>query len=183
MHLTGGQYKGNKIEVPSNVKPTLSKVRESVFNVLHSFLLNEENLSFLDMFAGSGLMSLEAISRGYKATTIEKDRKTFNIIKNNFKKTGVEGNLICADSVRFLQKEDKKYDVVYIDPPWTNPDFKYSYSDILKLGLSVLNEKGILVFESEKIKKLLHQELNPIYDEKLIREKVYGRCLLSFYKA
>ena len=75
MHLTGGQYKGRIIDVPKNVKPTLSKVRESVFNSLHSIFEDEKGLSFLDMFGGSGLMSLEAISRGYEVVTIEKDRK------------------------------------------------------------------------------------------------------------
>ena len=63
MNLTGGQFKGLKIEVPNNTKPTLSKVRESVFNILFQYDLKEKK--FLDLFAGSAIMGLEALSRGF----------------------------------------------------------------------------------------------------------------------
>ena len=71
MYLTAGQFKGQKIEVPSNVQPTLSKVRESVFNILLQYELGE--MKFLNMFSGSGLMGLEAISRGYKVKELENE--------------------------------------------------------------------------------------------------------------
>ncbi|MBE7706785.1 MAG: 16S rRNA (guanine(966)-N(2))-methyltransferase RsmD [Cyanobacteria bacterium SIG30] len=182
MHLTAGLYKGSKVDVPKGVKPTLSKVRESVFNVLNSYFYDSDNLSFLDLFAGSGIMSLEAISRGYKVTSIELNRKNFQIIKSNFKSINAQADLICADCIKFLKSNTEKFDVIYIDPPWTNADFKYTYNDILELAFNNIKESGIIVFESEKIKKLLHQDLK-FFEEKLIREKVYGRCLLSFYKA
>ena len=62
MYLTGGQFKGSKIEIPKSAKPTLSKVRESVFNMLVSYANYGDK--FLDMFAGSAIMGLEALSRG-----------------------------------------------------------------------------------------------------------------------
>ena len=180
MHLTGGQYKGYKVEVPKDVKPTLSKVRESVFNVLNSFFKTTGNLSFLDMFSGSGIMSLEAQSRGMKVTSIEKNPKNALIIKNNYKKYNIIPNVITGDSIKFLKKSSGKYDVIYIDPPWSDPNFKYTYNEILELAFLKLNKEGIIVFESEKIKKLPHQEID--YGQKLIREKVYGRCMLKFFR-
>lgn len=181
MHLTGGQYKGFIVEVPKNVKPTLSKVRESVFNILASHFQDIENLTFLDMFAGSGIMSMEAQSRGMEVLSIEKNPKNASIIKNNYKKYGIKPNIIVGDSIKYLKNSDLSFDVIYIDPPWTDTEFQYDYNEILELAHSKLNEKGILIFESEKIKKLPHQEFSLV--QKLIREKVYGRCMLSFFKA
>jgi len=84
LYLTGGQYKGHKIEVPQNVKPTLSKVRESVFNILQQYDLTD--LNFLNMFSGSAIMGLEAISRGYKVKELEINPKIAQIINLNYKK-------------------------------------------------------------------------------------------------
>ena len=84
MYLTGGQYKGNKIEVPKSAKPTLSKVRESVFNILMPFYKIDSK--FLDMFAGSAIMGLEALSRGYEVKEIEINPKSAELIKKNYAK-------------------------------------------------------------------------------------------------
>ena len=104
MNLTGGQFKGQKIEVPKNVKPTLSKVRESVFNILYQFEF--ENNTFLDMFAGSAIMGLEAISRGYKVKELEMNPKTAKIIKSNYQKLNLEPNLTICNSLNY--KTDEK---------------------------------------------------------------------------
>ena len=78
MYLTAGQYKGHKIQVPPNVQPTLSKVRESVFNILLQYDLLSNK--FLNMFSGSAIMGLEAISRGYNVTELEISPKVGAII-------------------------------------------------------------------------------------------------------
>ena len=87
MNITAGIYKGRKIITPDEkyVRPTLSKIRMSVFNILYSYFENFEGLSFLDMFGGSGIIGLEAISRGFKDVIVfEKDKKTAQIIKKNY---------------------------------------------------------------------------------------------------
>ena len=86
MNITAGKFKGQKIIAPETdlVRPTLSKVRMAVFNVLQSYV-DFEDATFLDMYGGSGVMGLEAISRGFKsATVIEKDRRIAQIIKKNY---------------------------------------------------------------------------------------------------
>ena len=88
MNITAGKYKGQKVLVPdeSITRPTLSKVRMSVFNTLQG-LVEFEGSSFLDMFAGSGIMGLEALSRGFsRVVAVEKHPKAAGVIKNNYKK-------------------------------------------------------------------------------------------------
>lgn len=87
MIITAGIYKGSKVKAPDAkiVRPTLSKIRESVFNTLFSLLGNFEGKSFLDMFAGSGIMGLEALSRGFESVVaIEKNPKVASILKENY---------------------------------------------------------------------------------------------------
>ena len=88
MNITAGKYKGQKITAPDEniTRPTLSKVRMSVFNTLQC-LVDFEGSSFLDMYAGSGIMGLEALSRGFSTVvSIEKNKKVYSIAKSNFKK-------------------------------------------------------------------------------------------------
>ena len=88
MNITAGKFKGQKILAPDEniTRPTLSKVRMSVFNTLQCMIDFEES-SFLDMYAGSGIMGLEALSRGFKKiVAIEKNKKVYGVIKLNYKK-------------------------------------------------------------------------------------------------
>ena len=88
MNITAGIFKGQKIAAPDEkiTRPTLSKVRMAVFNTLQS-LTDFNGKSFLDMFSGSGIMALEALSRGFEtAVAIEKHPKVISVIKNNYKK-------------------------------------------------------------------------------------------------
>ena len=86
MQITGGKYNSRKIKTPEfdNIKPTLSKTRQGIFNTL-SAMTEFENKVFIDMFSGSGIMSLEAYSRGFKVISFEKDKKTALAIKETFK--------------------------------------------------------------------------------------------------
>ena len=89
MNITAGKYKGQKIIAPDEniTRPTLSKVRMSVFNTLQA-MVDFENLSFLDMYSGSGIMALEAISRGFLSVTmIEKNKKVYKDYEKITKKT------------------------------------------------------------------------------------------------
>ena len=88
MNITAGKFKGQKITAPDEkiTRPTLSKVRMSVFNTLQA-ITDFDGKSFLDMYAGSGIMALEAVSRGFaSAVAIEKHPKVAAVIKNNYKK-------------------------------------------------------------------------------------------------
>ncbi len=172
MYLTAGQYKGIKIEVPKDVKPTLSKVRESVFNMLLQFDLIDK--SFLDMFCGSGIMGLEAISRGYETTGLEINPKNASIIKKNYSKIKNKPNIIITDALKF--KTNEKFSIIYLDPPWQD-----DYSSIIKKANELLNEKGVVFVEYDKtrnmdISKILKESNIPL---KIFKSKKYGRCLMD----
>ena len=172
MNLTGGQYKGRKIEVPKNVKTTLSKVRESIFNMLQGFEFKDK--TFLDMCAGSAIMGLEAISRGYKTTELEIDPKTAKSIKNTYSKLNIAPNIVVTDCLKY--KTDKKYEIIYIDPPWADNYEKY----ILKAH-RLLKDGGLMILEFD--------EKNPVETFKIteknklslniVKSKKYGRCLVE----
>lgn len=175
MHVTGGQYKGVKVITPNCAKPTLSKTRESVFNVLYSILGDFENKIFLDLYAGSGIMSLEALSRGFKTVSIDKNFSAIKIIKENLKIAKSDFEIIKGDSIKIIENLDIKPDVIYIDPPWE--------TDYEKAIIKVFEKfkDSIMVIEYDK-KRM--QEFSRIYGKisAPFREKVYGRCKLDFIK-
>lgn len=169
MIITGGKYKGRNIKAPDEkiTRPTLSKVRMGVFNVLHSLIGDFEGKSFLDVFGGSGIMGLEALSRGFSDVVVfEKNPKAAQIIKNNYSILGLTPNLRIGDSLKFIDKLDEKFDIAYIDPPYE--------SDLYSAVLDLLKNKSEYIIAEHS------EELN-IHDFKLIKTKNYGGKLVSFY--
>ncbi len=171
MYLTGGQFKGHKIETPKNTRPTLSKVRESVFNVLFSYFENQG--TFLDMFAGSSIMGLEAVSRGYTVTELEINPKTADVIKINYKKIKQKANIIVCDALKY--KCENRFDVIYIDPPWQD-----EYKKILQKASELLNNDGIMVVEYDLKGCTNINKISGELNLNVIKEKKYGRTLISF---
>lgn len=121
MIITAGIYKGRKIIAPDEkiTRPTLSKVRMGVFNTLYSIMGEFEGKTFLDVFGGSGVMGLEALSRGFERVKVfEKNPKAAEIIKKNYAQLGLKPDLMIGDSVKLIQKTDEVFDIVYVDPPY-----------------------------------------------------------------
>lgn len=176
MNITAGKYRGRKVIAPDEkiVRPTLSKVRESVFNVLFS-MIEFKNKNFLDMYAGSSIMGLEALSRGFSsALEIEKNLKVVDIIKKNYSSLGLKPELIVGDSLKKIKNLDKKYDVIFIDPPYFSEIYEDSLDAICKNG--VLEKDGIIVLE----------HVTPVNWEKFgfesIKQKKYSEKLITFLK-
>ena len=174
MQITGGYLKSRKIESPKgdNVRPTLSQIRESIFSALYS-VIDFENKSFLDAFAGSGIMGFEALSRGFKkAAFIEKDKKTFFQLKDNAKKLALEPEFYFGDTLKVLKKTETAFDVIYVDPPYQSG----LYDDILKVinEQKLLNKSGIIILEHPKNLKI--DTLN--YE--IIKQKIYADKTLTF---
>lgn len=172
MIITGGKYKGRKILAPDEkiTRPTLSKVRQGVFNVLFSELGNFEGKSFLDLFGGSGIMGLEALSRDFEDVVVfEKNPKIAHILKKNYTTLGLKPNLKIGDSIKLIEKIDKSFDVIYIDPPYYSGIYEQIFDSLQKL---VLN-KTIIVAEHSDDLNIEHFEL--------IKEKNYGGKRVSFY--
>ena len=132
MNITGGKFKGRKISAPDEriTRPPLSKIRMGVFNSLYSKFGEFNNLTFLDVFGGSGIMGLEALSRGFLAVTvIEQNKKSGIILKKNYEQLGLKPEIIIGNALNILPKLDKKYTVAYVDPPYQSG----IYEDTIKL--------------------------------------------------
>lgn len=174
MIITGGKYRSRKLISPSEkiVKPTLSKVRESVFNILSS-RIDFEGKSFLDLFAGSGIMGFEAVSRGFSnLTSIDNNAKNIALLKQNAQLLGIKGKFIKYDSLNFLKKPEQKFDIIYIDPPYDSDMAQCSLDLIFKGNL--LCENGIIIIETKKDK-------TPDFSNyTIIKECSYGLCKLIF---
>lgn len=176
MQITGGYLKSRKIQSPkgANVRPTLSQVRESIFSTLYS-LTDFEGKSFLDAFAGSGIMGFEALSRGFEAVSfIEKDKKTFFLLKDNAKNLDVEPDFFSGDTLKVLKKLDKHFDVIYVDPPYQSG----LYDEVLKIvhEKKILTNEGIIILEHPK--ELEINTANYIF----LKQKIYSDKGLSFLR-
>ena len=174
MQITGGYLKSRKIESPKgdNVRPTLSQVRESLFSILLG-VIEFENATFLDAFAGSGIMGFEAISRGFSnAVFIEKDKKTYYLLKNNSKKLNIEPEFYFGDTSKVLKKINNSFDVIYIDPPYQSG----LYDNILEIihSQNLLKQDGIIVLEHPKNLEI------KIKNYRVIKQKTYSGKTLTF---
>ncbi len=170
MNITAGIFKGRKITAPDEkiTRPTLSKVRMAVFNTLQS-VMDFDGKSFLDMFSGSGIMGLEALSRGFDtAVAIEKHPKVINIIKSNYKKFNPCPELIQGDALKIVQKLDRSFDAVYIDPPY--------YSGIYEASLDAV--KNIV----HNIVILEHVNEVDFSGYEILKQKKYGDKYITFLR-
>lgn len=175
MQITGGKYNSRKIKTPEyeNIKPTLSKTRQGIFNVLVN-MTDFENKIFFDLFSGSGIMSLEAISRGFRVISFEKDRKTALAIQESFKSLGLKPELYFGDVLKNILKPDIKADVIFIDPPYDSDLYEKALDIIFKNN--ILNEYGIIILE-HPIEKAVNFE--PFT---LVKTKTYGDKQIDFIK-
>ena len=172
MIITAGKYKGRKIIAPDEkiTRPTLSKVRQGVFNTLYSIMGEFDNKTFFDVFAGSGIMGLEALSRNFSEVyAIEKNYKIAQILKKNYNSLGLEPNIKIGDSLQVLKNKDRVFDVVYIDPPY----FSGIYENVLELIPNVIHKKSVVIVE--------HSAPLIIENLMLIKTKNYGGKLVSFF--
>lgn len=172
MIITGGKYKGRKILAPDEkiTRPTLSKVRQGVFNALFSEIGEFGGKCFLDLFGGSGIMGLEALSRGFSEVVVfEKNPKIAQVLKKNYATLGIAPNLKIGDSLKLIEKLDKDFDVIYIDPPY----FSGVYEEVFyRLGETARQDTIIIAEHSEPLN---------IQDFTLIKERIYGGKIVSFW--
>lgn len=167
MNITGGKYNGRKIQAPDEkiTRPTLSKVRMSVFNVLYSLLGDFEDKTFLDMFGGSGVMGLEALSRGFKSVIVfEKNKQAADVIRKNYKALNEPLNLTLGDSIKLIKKITQAVDVIYIDPPYLD--------GIYQASLENLPEHKIIILEH-----IVDIDLTGF---NVIKQKKYGDKYITF---
>ncbi|MBQ7887499.1 MAG: 16S rRNA (guanine(966)-N(2))-methyltransferase RsmD [Clostridia bacterium] len=153
MRIIGGSARGRSIVAPpgSKTRPTQDYVRESLFNIIR---WDVQDARVLDLFAGTGALSLEAISRGAKeAVLIDMDRDACAAIKKNMENTrlGEQCRLISRDyrqAMDALARENEKFDVVFIDPPYKMENTGEMCAALYDKGL--LSEEFLIVVEHRR---------------------------------
>ena len=146
MRVIAGTHRGARIAAPKGLatRPTGDRVREAAFNLIGSV----EDATVLDLFAGSGAMGIEALSRGAtSATFVESDKAACRTISQNLEKLKLTGaRVVCADAVWTLRRESRTYDLVLVDAPyesWAELEPK-----LAKHLERVLAPDGLLVVET-----------------------------------
>lgn len=178
MRIITGKYRGRKLETPVGfeVRPTSDKVKESIFNIL---MYDVEESICVDLFAGTGNLGLEALSRGAKQCWFcDNERENISLIRRNIEYCRAEDSaiLIAGDYMKALKKIDEKVDIFFIDPPYHAGLYDKALSEIDSLDL--LADEGIIVAEHEKMTDLPEH----IGGLELFKRKKYGKICLSLYR-
>ncbi len=180
LRLTGGYLKGKKIDCPpgQDIRPTSSKTRQGLFNVLFSMGVEVEGSRILELFAGTGLISFEAISRGAaSAVLVDSSSSSLKVIESNASTTGIKDKvtLVKQDAEAFLSKAKMSdFDVVYLDPP-----YKYDgYDRVVKLLISGIRKDAIVIAESDRE---LFKDAND-YGAELVKIKKWGKSFAHFLR-
>jgi 16S rRNA (guanine966-N2)-methyltransferase len=179
--IIGGAAGGRRIKTPSGdrTRPTSDRVREALFSAVDSALGSLHGLRFLDLYAGSGAVGLEARSRGAGVVTlVERDRRTAAVIRENIRGLGLGGvELVLADAVRALgQPPRAPYDVVFLDPPYALP------VEDLTTALVALRDQDWLAHEALVVLERSSRGPAPTWPEGFAGERTrrYGETMLWY---
>lgn len=199
MRVVAGKYKGRHFDVPRSFKarPTTDFAKENLFNVLRSYVdFEEEAPQALDLFAGTGSITLELLSRGCAhVTAVELDPQHISFIRQFLRQLKAEDDvtLLRADVLRFLKKAPGSYDFIFADPPYALPqleqlpnlvfkdelrmmnDENNEQSSIINRQSSILNPDGLFVLEHGKAQDFSQ---HPHF----IGHRAYGSVNFSFFR-
>ena len=182
MRIISGQAKGRKLKSlkGQETRPTSDRVKEALFSILALDILDA---NFLDLFAGTGSIGMEAISRGAKtAVFVELRNSAVNVIRDNLHLCGFsfQGTVIRSDALVFLKKtalSNRLFDLIYVDPPY-DCDLVGKSLELIAAG-NILSESGKVIVEARKGSP---QADVSVIGLQMIRQAVYGDTVLIFYR-
>lgn len=175
MRIISGTKKGFLIKGPPSVKipglkPMPDKVREAIFNILGNWVNGKK---VLDLYAGTGAVGLEALSRGASSVTfVENSKRTVKLINDNLKKLDFRGSVFTEDATRFIKCTDEKYDLIFITPPHKEINF-----EVPGLAKERINKNGVIVLESDS-----KEDIPQFEDLDTLDQRIYGKLKITFLK-
>ncbi len=175
MRIISGAHRGLKINAPAKlpVRPTTDMAKEALFNILEK-KYTLPHLSVLDLFAGTGNISYEFLSRGIdKLRAVDRSYDCVKFIQETNKKLNFTAEVIKADVFKFLKNEQEKYDLIFADPP-------YDLNNIPEIihwvqTNQLLNENGMLVIEHASMQNLSSYK-------GFVESRKYGNSTFSFFQ-
>ena len=176
MRVITGKARGRRLETLAgeDVRPTADRIKEAVFSALQFEI---EGRLFLDLFAGSGQMGIEALSRGAAgAVFVDESRDSAAVVRRNLQSTGLSENasVMNMDSIGFLKMKSGKFDIAFLDPPYN--------TGLLQKALSMITpvkkKNGVIVCESPLDEELPESCDNFVAD----RTYRYGKIKITMYR-
>ena len=194
MRITGGEFGGRNLKVPKTdaIRPTQDRVREALFNIIQFEVAGSE---FLDLFAGSGAVGLEALSRGAKSVTfVERERRHLAVLKENLESLGSsrvgtgaarpmatlnDTTVAAADAYRWIASySGPGFTIGFADPPYALGEEKGCASVLATLAArGVIREGGLFIAEMTAVQKA---EETPGWE--LVRDRTYGKTRLCMWR-
>jgi 16S rRNA (guanine966-N2)-methyltransferase len=169
MRVIAGTLGGRKLQVPRGreTRPTSDRVREALFSILGHVL---------DLYAGSGALAIEALSRGAaSATLVDSGRAAVDAITDNLNRLGIDAEVVAADALRFCERASRaarQYDLVFLDPP-------YRHASVL--GRELTTVLAPLLPGGARVVAESHRRTPLGLDLPLLDERRYGDTLISIY--
>ena len=181
MRVVAGEYGGRRLKAVPGMKtrPTTDKVKEAMFNIIGPYL---EGGQVLDLFAGSGGLSIEAVSRGADhATLVDRQYQAIKTIHENLSVTKEEDKftVLKGDAYKMLNKlakQEQGFDYVFLDPPYKKQQILELMEQLKKLGL--LNTDALIICETDQVADLPEE----LADFELLKKADYGITELTFYR-
>lgn len=177
MRVISGSRRGRKLASfdGGDIRPTTDRVKESMFNLISDFVFGAR---VLDLFGGSGALSIEALSRGAdSALIVDADKKSVEVIKKNIGLTGFEKEteIVLSKAENYIAGTNGQFDIIFLDPPYNKGFVKPILESISKNAL--LSEDGIAVLESDYRDD--HGEIDGL---DILKQRKYGRTYITVYK-
>jgi len=181
MRVVAGSAKGRKLYVPKGVdiRPTSDRVKEAIFNIIGPEVKDK---NILDLFAGTGNLAIEALSRGaHRAYLVDSSPRAIDAIQKNLKVTDLQDKAVVlkADADKALKrfiKDKQEFDLIFLDPPYR---ISVSFLDaiLLTLATGILKHEGLLVLEHSAKDKP-----KPVEGLEIISTRIYGDTAVTFYR-
>lgn len=178
MRIQGGEFKGKRLSFrpKRGLRPTTSKVKGAIFNILKGRVARS---AFLDLFAGTGSIGLEALSRGAELVVfVEKSPRNARIIKKNLEGSNLKGLVLEMEvfqGIKYLERQNMAFDIIFLDPPYEKG---FVDSTLMTLSGGGCLMKGAIIL-AERSRR---EEISPPSSFELIREYRYGDTILSLLK-
>ncbi len=175
MRIIGGRLKGIRLNPPSGLpaRPTTDTAKEALFNILYN-QFDFESICVLDLFSGTGNISVEFASRGAcEVSSVDRHTGCCNYLKDLAKQYQLDNiRTYKADVFKFLDSERRKYDIIFADPPYDLSQMNIIAPMVFSRGL--LSPGGCLVIEHPSLKKLDN-------DPHFVEQRKYGSSAFSFF--
>jgi 16S rRNA (guanine966-N2)-methyltransferase len=173
MRIISGKWRGQNLKAPSGMRPTTDRVKEAIFSILG----DAENLDVLDLFAGSGALGIEALSRGARsAVFVDISRDSLRCIQANLAGKDIRNyRLIRRDAMKFLHSPSPPFHWIFCDPPYD----KVNYPGLLTrfADSAAMNHSSLLILESSRFHALA---LPPALEE--VDQRKFGDTVVHFIR-